>query len=86
MRQGHTLVEILVVIVLLAIMAGTASLAFSSPRRAARAVAPGATCRRAAVRDGAPAYGHLERVPVLCLPDGQVVGARGRQFDGAMER
>ncbi len=80
--SGVTLIELLVVITVVGILAGAASIAVRIPGAPLGRPAVVDRCRRTAVDRGTAATVQVDSVELLCLPDGQVVGAGAGQFVG----
>jgi len=80
--SGTTLIELLVVLVILGVIAAIVALNPRAAQPPANYRTAVNRCRSGAVRSAAAMQLHLDTLDLLCLPDGQVVGAGARQLTG----
>lgn len=83
--SGVTLIELVVVLLLMGLLASLTTVAVRSSAPPVRDPATSLEkCRRTAIAGRAALASRIDTVAVLCLPDGQVVGARAGQFVGRL--
>ncbi|MGH7562559.1 MAG: pilus assembly FimT family protein [Gemmatimonadales bacterium] len=82
-RTGFSLVELMVVVALLGIILGVGVVSMSSKKPEESAAADVERCRGESIAQGVPVLIRIDTVALLCLPDGQLVGAGREQLSGA---